>query len=63
MRVELDNDGIKAPLDNINRNPIVNNPKESQLEDLLKWILLLLLLSLIFTKVFSVFFVFFYILN
>ena len=36
MRVELNNDGFKAPLDNINRNPIVNNPKESQLEDLLK---------------------------
>ena len=36
MRVELDNDRIKVPLDNINRNPIVNNRKESQLEDLLK---------------------------
>ena len=34
MRVELDNDGIKAPLDNI--NPNVNNNEEAQLEDLLK---------------------------
>ena len=36
MRVELDNDGLKAPMDNVNGNPLVNNPDEAQLEDLLK---------------------------
>ena len=36
MRVEMDNDGLKAPISDVNGNPIVNNPDEAQLEDLLK---------------------------
>ena len=32
----MDNDGLKAPISDVNGNPIVNNPDEAQLEDLLK---------------------------